>query len=182
MKKILSVALISAVLGTSAFAGGITYLGQKDKTLSVQVKNIDIKDSGLDSGMIYGISYMFNKDIGSEGAWGLRTGFEFNYGKLDIKSGGDTTYTEASWVFGPSYQFNCGARAYAEAKVGYVGFSDNVTSKNGTNGYVLGGVLGAEYPVMKHLVVGAEAEFGNTYIESESYSTTAFGGYIGYKF
>jgi hypothetical protein len=184
MRKLLSVALINVVLGINAFASGnITYLGQKEKTLSLQVKHIDIKDSGLDSGVIYGLSYMINKDVGQVGAWGMRYGFEFNYGKLDFSdSSGDTTYTEFSWTIAPSYTFNCGARAYAGGKVGYVGFSNSVVGSGGTNGYVLAGVVGAEYPVMKHMVVGAEVEAGNTYIESQSYSTTTFGGYVGYKF
>ena len=183
MKKILSIALISAVAGTSAFAGDVTYLGQKEKTLAVQVKHINIKDSGLKSSMIYDLSYTMNNDLGQTGAWGLKMGFEFNYGKMDYKDkSGNTTYTEFSWLFAPSYTFSCNARAYAGAKVGYVGFSDKVTSNSGTNGYVLAGIVGAEYPVMKHLVFGAQAEFGNTYIESESYSTTTFGGYVGYKF
>ncbi len=184
MKKLLSVALLSAIIGTNAFAGGgITYLGQKEKTLSLQVKHVDIKDSGLDSGTVYGLSYMMNKDVGQAGAWGMKFGFEFNYGKMDFSdSSGDTTYTEFSWVIAPTYTFNCGARAYAGGKVGYVGFSDSISSSSGTNGYVLAGVIGAEYPVMNHLVAGAEAEFGNTYIDSKSYSTTIFGGYVGYKF
>jgi len=183
MRKLLSVTLVGIVLSTSAFARGITYLGQKEKTLSLQVKHIDIKDSGLDAGVVYGLNYMMHKDIGQAGAWGMKFGFEFNYGKLDFSdSTGDTTYTEFSWVIAPTYTFNCGARAYAGGKVGYVGFSDSVAGSGGTNGYVLAGVVGVEYPVMKHMVVSAEAEFGNTYIESKSYSTTTFGGYVGYKF
>jgi len=183
MKKLLIVGILGTVLGTSAFAGGITYLGQKENTLSVQVKHIDISDSGLDAGVIYGLRYTMHKDIGQEGAWGMRYGFEFNYGKLDYSDkSGDTTYTEFSWLIGPSYTFSCGARVYVGGKVGYVGFSDNIGSNSGTNGYVLAGIVGAEYPVAKHVVVGAEAEAGSTYIDTESYSTTTFGGYVGYKF
>jgi len=183
MKKVVSIAMISAVLGTSAFAGGITYLGQKENTLSVQVKHIDISDNGLDAGVIYGLRYTMHKDIGQEGAWGMRYGFEFNYGKLDYSDkSGNVTYTEFSWEIGPAYTFNCGARAYAEAKVGYVGFSDNIAGKNGKNGYVIAGIAGVEYPAAKHIVVGAEVEVGSTYIDTESYSTTTFGGYVGYKF
>lgn len=183
MKKVLSIAMVSAVLGTSAFAGGITYLGQKENTLSVQVKHIDISDSGLDAGVVYGLSYTMHKDIGQEGAWGMRYGFEFNYGKMDFSdNSGDTTYTEFSWQIAPTYTFNCGARAYLGGKIGYVGFSEDVAGSNGKNGYVLAGVVGAEYPVAKHVVVGAEAEVGSTYIDTESYSTTTFGGYVGYKF
>ncbi len=184
MRKLLSVAMISAVLGTSAFAGGITYLGQKEKTLSVQVKHVDISDSGLDSGIVYGLSYVIHKDLGEPGAWGMRYGFEFNYGKMDFSDkSGDTTYTEFSWQIAPTYTFNCGARAYVGGKVGYVGFSDSITSSSDSkNGYVLAGIAGAEYPVTKHIVVGAEAEVGSTYIDTESYSTTTFGGYVGYKF
>ena len=134
MKKLLSVAMISAVLGTSAFAGGITYLGQKEKTLSVKVKHVDISDSGLDSGVVYGLNYMIHKDLGEPGAWGMRYGFEFNYGKMDFSDkSGDTTYTEFSWQIAPTYTFNCGARAYVGGKVGYVGFSDDVGSNNGKN-------------------------------------------------
>ena len=183
MKNLISVALLSAILCTSAFAGGITYLGQKDKTLALHVKHVDIKDIGLNASMVYGLSYTMNKDLGEEGAWGLKMGFEFNYGKFDYSDKtGNTTYAEFSWIIAPSYTFDCGARAYAGGKVGYAGFSDSATSTGGTNGYILAGVIGAEYPVMNHLVVGAEAEFGYTYIESESYSTTTFGGYVGYKF
>ena len=184
MRKLLSVAMISAVLGTSAFAGGITYLGQKENILSVQVKHVDISDSGLDSGVVYGLSYTIHKDIGQEGAWGMRYGFEFNYGKMDFSNkSGDTTYTEFSWQIAPTYTFNCGARAYLGGKIGYVGFSDELTSSSDSkNGYVLAGIAGAEYPVAKHIVVGAEAEVGSTYIDTESYSTTTFGGYVGYKF
>ena len=184
MKKLLSVTLLSAVLGTSAFAGGITYLGQKENTLSIQVKHVDISDSGLDAGVVYGLSYTIHKDIGQEGAWGMRYGFEFNYGKMDFSDkSGDTTYTEFSWQIAPTYTFNCGARAYLGGKVGYVGFSDNLTSNSDSkNGYVLAGIAGAEYPVAKHIVVGAEAEVGSTYIDTESYSTTTFGGYVGYRF
>jgi len=124
-----------------------------------------------------------NNDLGQAGAWGLKMGFEFNYGKMNYKNkSGNTTYTEFSWLMAPTYTFSCNARAYAGVKVGYVGFSDKVTSNSGTNGYVLAGIVGAEYPVMQHLVVGAQAEFGKTYIESEFYFTTTFGGYVVYKF
>jgi opacity protein-like surface antigen len=183
MKKLLSIGLISAVLGTSAFASNIEYLGLSDKTLSVQAKHIDIKDSGLNTGWIYGINYIINKDLREQGAWGVRTGFEFNYGKLDFTDkSGNATYTEFSWLIGPSYTFNCGARAYVEAKVGYVGLSDEITSNSGTNGYVVAGVAGVEYPVMKHLIVGIEGEYGKTYIDTLDFDTTTFGGYIGYSF
>ena len=182
MKKLLSIAIIGAVLKTSAFAGGITYLGQKENTLSLQVKHVDISDSGLDAGVVYGLSYTMHKDLRESGAWGMRYGFEFNYGKFNFSDkSGDTTYTEFSWQIAPTYTFNCGARAYLGGKVGYVGFSDDVTS-NGKNGYVLTGIVGVEYPIKKHFVVGVEAEAGNTYIDSDSYSTTTFGGYVGYKF
>ena len=67
-------------------------------------------------------------------------------------------------------------------KVGYVGFSDDVGSNNSKNGYALAGIVGAEYPIKKHIVVGAEAGVGITYIDTDSYSTTTFGGYVGYKF
>ena len=183
MKKLLITGILGVVLGTSAFAGGIEYIGQLDKTLSVQAKHIDIKDSGLDTSWIYGISYIGNKDIGEQGAWGIRTGFEFDYGKLDYSNkSGDTTYTEFSWQIAPSYTFSCGARVYAGGKVGYVGFSDSIGSNSGTNGYVLAGIVGAKYPVAKHFAIGAQAEFGNTYIDSNSYSTTTFAGYVGYRF
>ena len=183
MKKLLSVALLSVILGTNTFAGGITYLGQKENTLSVQVKHVDISDSGLDASMVYGLSYTMHKDIGQEGAWGMRYGFEFNYGKIDFSDkSGDITYTEFSWQIAPTYTFNCGARIYVGGKAGYVGFSDSITSNTGTDGYILAGIAGAEYPVTKHIVVGAEAEIGSTYIDTESYSTTTFGGYVGYKF
>ncbi len=103
MKKILSVAVISAVLGTSAFAGSIVYLGQKEKTIQLQVKNIDISDSGLDSELIYGLGYTIHKDIGDAGAWGMEYGFEINYGKLNYEnSSGDTTYTKASFMVAPT--------------------------------------------------------------------------------
>ncbi len=184
MKKLLSIAIIGAVMGTSAFAGGITYLGQKENTLSLQVKHVDISDSGLDSSTVYGLSYAINKDLGEPGAWGMRYGIEFNYGKMDFSNkSGDTTYTEFSWQIAPTYTFNCGARAYAGGKIGYVGFSDDITSNNDSkNGYILAGIAGVEYPVKKHIVVGAEVEVGSTYVDTESYSTTTFGGYIGYKF
>ena len=107
MKKILSVAMISVVLGTSAFAGGVIYLGQKENILSVQVKHVDISDSGLDASMVYGLSYTMHKDIGQEGAWGIRYGFEFNYGKMDFSDkSGNTTYTEFSLQMAPTYTFN----------------------------------------------------------------------------
>jgi opacity protein-like surface antigen len=183
MKKLLSLALAGAVFGTSLFAGNIEYLGQLDKTFSIQVKHINIQDSGLDSGWVYGINYMFNKDLGEQSAWGVRTGFEFNYGNLDFTDkSGDITYTEFSWLIGPSYTFNCGARAYVEAKVGYVGLSDKITSNSGTNTYVVGGVAGIEYSVMKHLTVGVEGEYGKTYIDTLDFDTTAFDAYVGYKF
>jgi len=182
MKKLLVAGIVGAVLGTSAFAGGVTYLGKKYKTLSLQVKSIDIKDSGLDTSVIYGISYTFDKDLGGEKAWGLKAGLEFNYGKMDYSDNiGDVTYTEASFLIGPSYTFNCGAQVYLQAKAGYVGFSDSITSKSGTNGHVLAGVAGVEYPI-KSFVVGAKAEVGKTYVDAESYSTTTFGGYVGYRF
>ena len=183
MKKLLSIALIGAALGTSAFAGGFSNSWKQEKILSVQVKHVDISDSGLNSGTVYGLSYVIHKELGEPGAWGMRYGFEFDYGKLDNKnSSGNTTYTEFSWEIAPSYTFNCGVRAYAGGKIGYAGFSDSVTSSNGTNGYVLAGIAGVEYSVKKHFVVGAEAEVGSTYIDTESYSTTTFGGYVGYKF
>ena len=113
MKKLVTIGILGAVLETSVFAGGITYLGKTSKTLSVQVKSIDIKDSGLDTSAVYGISYSIDKDLGQEGAWGLKTGCEFNYWKMDYSDkSGDTTYTEASVLIGPSYTFNCGAEAY----------------------------------------------------------------------
>jgi len=148
------------------------------------MKYIDIKDSGLDSGVVYGLSYVIHKDLGQEGAWGMRYGFEFNYEKMDFSDKlGDTTYTEFSWQIAPTYTFNCGARAYLGGKIGYVGFSDELTSSSDSkNGYVLAGIAGAEYPVAKHIVVGGEVEIGSTYIDTESYSTTTFGGYVGYKF
>ena len=184
MKKLLSIALISAALGTSAFAGGITYLGQQENTLALQVKHVNISDSGLDAGVVYGLSYTMHKDLGDPCAWGMRYGIEFNYGKMDFSDkSGDTTYTEFSWQIAPTYTFNCGARAYLGGKIGYVGFSDDITSNSDSkNGYVLAGIIGAEYPVKKHFVVGAEAEVGTTYIDAEFYSTTTFGGYVGYKF
>ena len=184
MKKLLSVAMISAVLGTSAFAGKITYLGQKETTLSVQMKYIDIKDSGLDSGIVYGLSYVMHKDLGQEGAWGMRYGFEFNYGKMDFSDkSGDTTYTEFSWIITPTYTFNFGGRVYFGGKVGYLGFSDYITSNSDSkNGDVLAGIVGAEYLVAKYIVVGVKVEIGSTYIDVDSYSTTIFDGYIGYKF
>jgi len=182
MKKLLIAGILGAVLGTNAFASGITYLGQTKKTLSIQVKSVDIQNSGLDTSAVYGITYSVDKDLGQPGDWGLKTSFEFNYGKMDFSDkSGNTTYTEASFLIGPSYTFNCGAEAYLQAKAGYVGFSDSVTSNDGTNGYVLAGVVGVEYPI-KHFVIGAKAEVGNTYIDSDSYTTTTFGGYVGYRF
>ena len=182
MKKLVTIGILGVVLGTSAFAGGITYLGQTSKTLSIQVKSVDIQDSGLDTSAVYGISYSIDKNLGEEGAWGLKTGFEFNYGKMDyFDKSGDTTYTEASFLIGPSYTFNCRAEVYLQAKAGYVGFSDSITSNDGTDGYVLAGVAGVEYPI-KSFVIGAKAEVGSTYIDTESYSTTTFGGYVGYRF
>ena len=59
MKKLLSIALFSTVLGTSAFAGGIINLGQRENALSVQVKHVDISDSGLDAGVVYGLAQRY---------------------------------------------------------------------------------------------------------------------------
>jgi len=185
MKKLLITGILGTVLGTSVFAGEIAgkiILGKISETLSIQVKSVDISDSGLDRSIVYGINYSVDKDFGQPGAWRMRYSFEFNYGKMDYSDkSGDTTYTESGFLAGPSYIFNCGAEVYLQAKAGCVGFSDPVTNNNKTDGYVLAGVAGVEYPI-KSFIIGAKAEVGNTYIDSEAYSTTTFGGYVRYRF
>jgi hypothetical protein len=176
MKKLLSIALLGATLTSSAFASNIEYLGLLDHSISAQAKYLDIHDSGIDSGWVYGLKYMTNKDLGEQGAWGVTYQMEFNYGNLDLKSGGDTTYTEFSVAIGPSYTFECKAKAYLLAKAGYADFGNKVSSDSGSNGGVLAGVLGVEYPIMKHLIVGIEGEYGKTYIDTLDFDTNSFGG------
>ena len=89
---------IGSALGTSAFVGEFSNSWKQEKILSVQVKHIDISDSGLNSDVVYDLSYVIHKDLGEPGAWGIRYGFEFDYGKPGLKnSSGNITYTEFSW-------------------------------------------------------------------------------------
>ena len=179
MKKILSTVLISAVLATGAFAGD--YFGPKEKMFSIHAKSININDSGLDRGTVYGFS-ITGGDF-AKGDWGIKTSLEFNYGTIDYKGTTvDTTYTELSLLAAPTYTFNCGARVYIGGKAGYAGFSDSVGNSDGKNGYILGIITGAEYPVMEHFMVGVEAELDSIYVKGTRFPTTAIGGYVGYKF
>jgi hypothetical protein len=136
------------------------------------------------SGVFYHCAGQFitDKDIGEQGAWGMRFGFELSYGELDLSDGsGNLTYTEASWLIGPAYTFENHLRFYGTIKVGYTGFSNGVFG-DGQNGYVVAGVFGADYPIMKHFTLGAEAEYGKTFVNAEKYTTTSFGGYLAYRY
>jgi hypothetical protein len=184
MKKLLA-GILSVALSSSLFADvddGFYFINTNDKLINIGVKNLDIKDIGLDSGLVYDLQFITDKDIGEQGAWGMRFGFELSYGELDLSDGsGNLTYTEASWLIGPAYTFENHLRFYGVIKVGYTGFSDGVFG-DGQNGDVIAGVFGLDYPVTTHFTIGAEAEYGNTYLNGESFSTTSFGGYLAYRY
>ena len=178
MKKLALIGMMA--LSTTVFASNI----QAEQEWNFKVGHLDIKNSGLKSGTTYGIEYVFNRELGEPGAWGIRISMEGDYAKLDEKDGGNTdTYTEFSIILAPSYTFDNKLRVYAGVKTGYVDLSDNASSdSDSTSGHVISGVEGIEYPVMNHLMIGISAEQGKTYISTEKYSTTKYDGYLGYKF
>ena len=182
MKKLALIGMMA--LSTTVFASTLNNNTQFEKELNFKVGHLNIKDAGLKSGISYGMEYVFNRELGEPGAWGLRISMEGNYAKLDEESSDNTdTYTEFAFILAPSYTFDNKLRVYAGVKAGYVDLSDNSSSdSDSTGGHIIAGVGGIEYPVMSHLMLGLSAEQGKTYINTESYSTTKYDGYLGYKF
>ena len=183
MKTLLKLSLLSAVLGINAFSYyDANYFRGMEHTISVQAKHIDIKDSNLDASNVYGISFIMHKDFGEQGEWGAKYGLELNYGKFDKKDSTDSiTYFEASFMFAPTYTFDK-VRIYGGMKVGYTLFGSGSDDSSSTGGNVLAGVFGADYHITKNFLIGAHGEIGKTYIDTEGFSTTTYGIYLGFSY
>ena len=171
MKKLVLIGMMT--LSTIVFASNI----QLDKEFNFKVGYINIRNSGLKSGSSYGIEYVVNRKLKSN-TWGIRISLENDDIKLYKENGNGTRYyTEFSFVIALSYTFNHKLRAYEGIKEGYIVSSNNANSDGDfTGGHIITGIVGAEYPVMKHLMIGLSAEQG--YI----YAITKYNGYLGYKF
>ena len=183
MKTLLKLSLLSAVLGVNAFGYyDANYFRGMEHTISIQAKHIDIKDSNLKASNVYGLSLIKSKDLGEKGKWGAKYGLELNYGKFDKKDSTDSiTYFEASFIFAPTYTFDK-TRIYGGMKVGYTFFELENDDSSSTGGNVLAGVFGADYHITKNFLIGAQGEIGKTYIDTESFSTTTYGIYLGFSY
>ena len=182
MKK-LSLVLMGAVFGVSLNAAALpifkfhkTY--DKSTTVGIQYKNVDIKNSGLKSGGVYGLVVNFRSELGEEGYWGLKFTNEFDYGKLDAENSSDTfTYFDYILGIGPSYRINkLNVELFATGKVGYVNLEN-------TEGYFWGWNVGAEYRPFKWLTLGVGYDSG-TYATSSglTFDMTSYKGYVGINF
>jgi hypothetical protein len=163
MKKLVITGILSVALSSSLFAWGgeddiDNMINTNDTMITLGVKNLDIHDIGLDSGAIFDFKFLKDKDLGEQGAWGVRTGIEAGYGNLDFSDGsGNTNYLEFSYLIGPEYTFENNLRAYGMIKAGYVTFSD--VGKNGDGGGIISGIVGVDYPVTKSFTVGVDFLF-----------------------